>query len=270
MPVQRNDKRTRTLGDGAHFFRSLMATPRLTGAVAPSGRPLARAIAKAVGQVRCGLVVELGPGTGPVTRALLERGLDRRRLVLVEYDPRFCRMLESRFEPATVIQGDAYDLRRTLAPLVDQRIAAVVSSLPLLNQPPHRREKLIADAFDLMGPEGVFVQFTYGLLSPIPRDACVGRYAAHGGAPIWRNLPPARVWTYRFDAKAGRADSPILNLSRKAERFKRDFADKRAWAAEALERRRQVLRDRLTGRAASAIDELKSRTRARHGREDDQ
>ena len=114
-------------------------------------------------------------------------------------------MLESRFAPATVIQGDAYDLRRTLAPIADRRIAAVVSSLPLLNQPPRRREKLIADAFDLMGPEGVFVQFTYGLLSPIPREACVGRYAAHGGAPVWRNLPPARVWTYRFDARASPA-----------------------------------------------------------------
>src|SRR5208282_6110901 len=117
----------------------------------------------------------------------------------------------------------------------------------------------------LMGPEGVFVQFTYGLLSPIPRDA---RYAAHGGAPIWRNLPPARVWTYRFDAKAGRADSPIVNLSRKAERVKRDFADKRAWAAEALARRRQLLRVRLAG-AASAVDELKSRSRGRPGREND-
>ena len=128
MPVQRNDKRMPEFGDGAHFFRSLMATPRLTGAIAPSGRPLARAMAKAVGHVRHGLVVELGPGTGPVTRSLLEHGLDQRRLVLVEYDPRFCRILESRFEPATIVQGDAYDLRRTLAPLADKRIAAVVSS----------------------------------------------------------------------------------------------------------------------------------------------
>ena len=270
MQVQtRKDKRTPRLGDAAHFFRSLVAAPRLTGAFAPSGRELARAMARAVGHIRDGLVVELGPGTGPVTRALLERGLDRRRLVLVEYDPRFCRMLESRFEPATVIQGDAYDLRGTLAPFADERIAAVVSSLPLLNQPPRRREKLIADAFDLMGPEGVFVQFTYGLLSPIPREACVGRYAAHGGAPIWRNLPPARVWTYQFDAKAGRADSPIVNLGRKAQRFKRELADKRARVAEALERRQQILRRRLAGRVASAVDAFKGRAPANFGREDD-
>jgi phosphatidylethanolamine/phosphatidyl-N-methylethanolamine N-methyltransferase len=267
MRVQtRKDAVPPALGDGAHFFRSLISAPRLTGAVAPSGRPLARAMARAAGDLRRGLVVELGPGTGPVTRALLERGLDRSRLVLVEYDPRFCRMLERRFEPATVIEGDAYDLKRTLAPLADKPIAAVVSSLPLLNQPPALRERLIADAFDLMGPGGVFVQFTYGLLSPIPREVCLGRYAAKGGGPIWRNLPPARVWIYRFDAHAGRSDSPLAKL----DRFKRDFVDQRARAAEALEGRRQVLRDRLARHAARAINGLKSRSRWSFGREDDQ
>ena len=266
----RNRKRTLRLGDGAHFFRSLMAAPRLTGAVAPSGRPLARAMARAAGRLSEGLVVELGPGTGPVTRALLERGLDRRRLVLVEYDPRFCRMLEARFRPATIVEGDAYDLPRTLGALASERIAAVVSSLPLLNQPPHRREKLIGGAFDLMGPGGVFVQFTYGLLSPIPREACIGRYSAHCGAPVWRNLPPARVWTYRLDARAGRFESPLTRLNRKAERLKRNLADKQAQAAKALERRGRILRDRVARRAASALNELKSRRGpVRRGDEDE-
>jgi phosphatidylethanolamine/phosphatidyl-N-methylethanolamine N-methyltransferase len=201
-------KRRPNLGDGAHFLRSLLATPRLTGAVAPSGHVLARAMAAAVDAASLGLVVELGPGTGPVTRALIERGLDPRRLVLVEYDPRFCRILESRFEGVLIIEGDAYDLPHTLAEFGGVAIAAVVSSLPLLIQRPHRREKLIADAFALMGPEGVFVQFTYGPLSPIPQETCAGRYSAHRGPAIWRNLPPARVWTYRLDghepARTGR------------------------------------------------------------------
>ncbi len=188
------------LRDEAHFFRSLVATPRATGAVAPSGRALARAMAAAAGETADGLVVELGPGTGPVTRALLERGVKRDRLILVEYDPRFCRMLSERFGPEGIIRGDAYDLPRTLRDFAGRPIAAVVSSLPLLNQPPHRREKLIAEAFALMGPDGRFVQFTYGFLSPIPRDACARRYSAHGSAPIWLNLPPARVWTYRLEA----------------------------------------------------------------------
>lgn len=262
--VMRTGGRSRVRGDGAHFFRSLIAAPRLTGAVAPSGKALARAMARAVGPVRSGdLVVELGPGTGPVTRALVERGLDPRSLVLVEYDPGFCRMLRSRFDRAAVIEGDAYDLKSVLAPLADRKIAAVVSSLPLLNQPPGRREQLIADAFDLMGSEGVLVQFTYGLHSPIPREACVGRYLARGGAPVWRNLPPARVWTYQFDPDAARSRATGPGL------LGPGLADKRARAAEALERRRQILHEGLSRRAASAILALRGRAHRSKDREEE-
>jgi phosphatidylethanolamine/phosphatidyl-N-methylethanolamine N-methyltransferase len=193
------------LGDNARFLKSLIATPRFTGAVAPSGRALARAMAAAAGSPPQGLVVELGPGTGPVTQALIEAGMVSERLVLIEYDPSFCRMLERRFEGVRVIQGDAYDIPQTLAPFAGQPIAAVVSSLPLLNQPPPRREKLIADAFALMRPSGVFVQFTYGLQSPIPREFCANRYSAFRSRPILLNLPPAFVWTYRLDTKSGEA-----------------------------------------------------------------
>ena len=135
-------------------------------------------MAAAIGSPSKGLVVELGPGTGPVTQSLIETGVAPERLVLVEYDPGFCRMLERRFDGVRLIQGDAYDLPRTLASFAGQPIAAVVSSLPLLNQPPPRRTKLIADAFALMGLGGVFVQFTYGLQSPIPREVCANRYSA--------------------------------------------------------------------------------------------
>src|SRR5271163_576435 len=127
------------LADSARFLKSLVAAPRLTGAVAPSGRALARAMAAAAGPPPRGLIVELGPGTGPVTRSLIETGVARERLALIEYDPGFCRLLRERFAPAMIIQGDAYDLPRTLAELAGQPIGAVVSSLPLLNQPPDRR-----------------------------------------------------------------------------------------------------------------------------------
>jgi phosphatidylethanolamine/phosphatidyl-N-methylethanolamine N-methyltransferase len=187
--------RTRqAIADQAHFLKTLIDRPRLTGSVAPSGRYLARAMAHSIDPSRDGLVVELGPGTGPVTQALVERGIVRQRLVLIEYDHGFCRLLAQRFPGARVVQGDAYDLPKTLAALAGQPIAAVVSSLPLLNEPPARRLKLIEDAFALMGPQGLMVQFTYGVGSPIPREACAQRYSAHCTAPIWRNLPPARVF----------------------------------------------------------------------------
>jgi phosphatidylethanolamine/phosphatidyl-N-methylethanolamine N-methyltransferase len=192
----------RGLGDSVRFFKSLVATPRLTGAVAPSGRALARAMAAATGSPSHGLIVELGPGTGPVTRSLIEAGMPPERLVLIEYDPNFCRLLKQRFGAVRVIEGDAYDLPHTLAPFAGQSIAAVVSSLPLLNQPPPRRTKLIADAFTLMGSRGNFVQFTYGLASPIPREVCANHYSAVRSRPILFNLPPAFVWTYRLDRRS--------------------------------------------------------------------
>jgi phosphatidylethanolamine/phosphatidyl-N-methylethanolamine N-methyltransferase len=188
---------TRALSDELRFLKTLFVNPKLTGAVSPSGRSLARAMARAVGAAGDELVVELGPGTGPVTRALIEHGVHEKQLVLVEYEAEFCRLLRQRFPGLTVLQGDAFDLRRTLASLSDRPIRAIVSSLPLLNQPPARRAALIEDAFALMTRGGVFVQFSYGVASPIPRPAGRDGFSAHGSAPIWANLPPARVWTYR-------------------------------------------------------------------------
>jgi len=222
LPSDQSGRRSgRLFGDETHFLRTLFGNPRLTGAVAPSGRFLARAMARAVDPRGEGLVVELGPGTGPVTRALIEHGVARERLVLVEYDGGFCRLLAQRFAPVQIVQGDAYDLPRTLAEFQGRPIAAVVSSLPLLNQPPALRAKLIEDAFALMGPDGVFVQFTYGLTSPIPRETCARKFSAHRSAPIWRNLPPARVWTYRADPTAAFAEPVLARIRRGADRLMR-------------------------------------------------
>lgn len=185
------------LQDEARFLRSLLDNPAAAGAIAPSGPALARAMAAAVDAHRPGPVVELGPGTGPVTEALIERGIDEARLVLVEFDPDFVTLLKARFPRAKVIRGDAYALSMTLAGVLDQPAAAVVSSLPLLNRPEAERVRLLADALALVHPGAPFVQFTYGLLSPIPREA--GGFTADLSAPIWRNIPPARVWTYRAD-----------------------------------------------------------------------
>ena len=196
---QGNARRAPNFGDAGRFLRSLAAAPRLTGAVAPSSRALARAMAAGVDPATTGLVVELGPGTGPVTKALIERGIDRRRLVLVEFNPIFCRLLESCFAPARIVEGDAYDLPRTLHAFAAESVSAIVSSLPLLVQPPPRRQRLLDDAFALMGSQGAFVQFTYGPVSPIPLRPLVGLYTARRSPPIWLNLPPARVWTYQLD-----------------------------------------------------------------------
>ena len=188
------------LADSARFLRLWLQNPRLIGAVSPSGPALAKAMASYVETARGGVVVELGPGTGPVTKALLEQGVPPERLLLVEYDDKFCKLLSERYPGVQIVQGDAYGLKATLAGRVDGNVAAVVSSLPLLNRPEVDRVALLQQAFELMGPEGLFIQFTYGLaVSPMPLRApqLKGAFVGKGSPPSLLNIPPARVWRYR-------------------------------------------------------------------------
>jgi phosphatidylethanolamine/phosphatidyl-N-methylethanolamine N-methyltransferase len=188
-------KRGIRLDDEVRFIRSWIERPLSIGAVTPSGKVLARAMARYVDPNSSGPVVELGPGTGPVTEALVKAGVSPSRLVLVEFDPSFCRILQSRYPEATLVQGDAYSLRRLLETLLIQPAAAVVSGLPLVTKPIRERWRLIRDAFDLMVPGAPFVQFTYSMASPLPKR--LGGFSAEASERIWMNLPPARVWVYR-------------------------------------------------------------------------
>src|SRR5262249_26661590 len=149
------------IDDEFRFFRTWMENPLSVGAVTPSGKALARTMASYVDPESDGPVVELGPGTGPVTEALVARGVDPARLVLVEFDPTFCRLLRRRYPEAAVVQGDASGLRVLLPALLRQPAAAVVSGLPLFTKPLKMRLRLLQDAFGLMAPGAPFVQFTY-------------------------------------------------------------------------------------------------------------
>lgn len=183
------------LGDEARFLKSWIDSPGKTGAVTPSGPILARKMASYVDIAVDGPVIEIGPGTGPVTEALIEHGVPEERLVLVEFSSEFCALLRRRFPKATVIEGDAYALRKTLLGILREPAAAIVSSLPLFNQPPHRRSAFANEAFALMRPGGPLIQFTYAMASPLPRK--LPGMSAKVSDWILRNIPPARVWVYR-------------------------------------------------------------------------
>lgn len=167
------------------------------GAVMPSGRVLARTMAQYVDIDSAGPVVELGPGTGAITSALVERGVDQKRLVLVEYNPSFCALLRDRYPHARVVQGDAYTLRDSLRNVLSAPASAVVSGLPLVTKPMLTRLKLIRDAFLALAPGAPFVQFTYSVAPPIPKS--LPGVSTEASERIWMNLPPARVWVYRKD-----------------------------------------------------------------------
>jgi phosphatidylethanolamine/phosphatidyl-N-methylethanolamine N-methyltransferase len=181
--------------DEARFLRNWLKNPLRMGAVTPSGPVLARKMASYVDPNGTGPVIELGPGTGPMTAALVARGVDPARLVLVEYSVEFCRLLRERFPGATIVHGDAYALSRTLAGKLSQPADALVSGLPLVTRPEPVRLKLLNEAFGLMKPGAPFIQFTYAVVPPIPLKA--GGFSAEPSERVWRNIPPARVWVYR-------------------------------------------------------------------------
>ncbi len=183
------------LEDEARFLRSWFERPLVTGAVTPSSRYLADAMASYVHPRRSGPIVELGPGTGPVTDALIRRGIEQERLVLVEFNPDFCRLLKRRFPRATIVQGDAYEAGTVLSDVLREPCAGFLSSLPLLTKPLEHRLELLAAAHDMLHPDAPFVQFTYGMKPPIPLRADL--YTATPSERVWLNFPPARVWVYR-------------------------------------------------------------------------
>jgi phosphatidylethanolamine/phosphatidyl-N-methylethanolamine N-methyltransferase len=198
MPLQssaRALKKPLRLDDEVRFLRSWIEKPLHMGAVMPSGRMLARTMAQYVDVNSESPVVELGPGTGAITNALIEHGVDQKRLVLVEYNPGFCALLRDRYPQAKVVQGDAYTLRDSLWDVLSAPASAVVSGLPLVTKPMLTRLKLIRDAFVALAPGAPFVQFTYSVAPPIPKS--LPGVSTEASERIWMNLPPARVWVYR-------------------------------------------------------------------------
>lgn len=141
-----------------------------------------------------GNVLELGPGSGVFTAALLKRGLPPHRLTVIEYDETFATALRRQFPAVCVLQGDAFDFKALIG---DMRFSSVVSGLPLLNYPKEKGSALIANA---LARGASFVQFSYGWNAPVPAPKHATVTLA---ARIWRNLPPAAVWVYSSLAPAG-------------------------------------------------------------------
>jgi phosphatidylethanolamine/phosphatidyl-N-methylethanolamine N-methyltransferase len=181
--------------DGWRFLKGALANPARIGAVVPSGVQLARAMAAQVPLQSALPVLELGPGTGSITRALVERLADPARLVLVEFDAGFHSRLAARFPGTRILRGDAFELRDALVDGAPTRYCAIVSGLPLLNFPAAKRQKLLADCFALLEEGGVFVQFSYGRKPPVPPVS--GFWQVSSGDWLAMNMPPARVHVYR-------------------------------------------------------------------------
>lgn len=184
----------------ALFLGRWLKAPHRIGALAPSSRYLARAMARQVDIRQARLVVELGGGTGSITRALLATGLAPERLIVVERDERLHHLLAEHFPGLRVLRGDAAELVALLRPLGITSVSSIVSGLPLLSMPKRLRHRIVDQSFALLGERGALVQFTYGIASPLPERefAVSGRVTAR----VWRNFPPAFVWRFQRPAAA--------------------------------------------------------------------
>jgi phosphatidylethanolamine/phosphatidyl-N-methylethanolamine N-methyltransferase len=176
----------------ALFFRGWFEDPLAMGAVAPSGRRLSRLMAR---DIRPGTrVVELGPGTGNVTRAILERGVLVEDLALVERGTSFLQTLEATFPTATIVRGDATRRHVRLEPFIGSS-DYVISGLPLVLFSNSDKRDLMERSFELLRPAGVMYQFTYSGRCPIGRQTLdeLGLVAARVGIAVF-NVPPAFVY----------------------------------------------------------------------------
>ena len=177
------------------FFKGWIDQPKAVGSIIPTSSVTARRMAS-VADPHSGLpVLELGPGTGVVTRALLERGVKPELLWPVEYSSDFVDHLRNAFPDVNVIHGDAFDLDKTLGDQAGVQFDSIISGVPLLNFPTPQRIRYIESLLDRIPAGRPIVQITYGPLSPVP--AGKGNYTVEHFDFIFRIIPPSQLWVYR-------------------------------------------------------------------------
>lgn len=204
----RRFRKSRRIRDNLLFLSSFAMAPMKVGSVAPSSRGLGRAMAAELPR-EYEVCVELGGGTGSLTRAILAAGVPSHKLVVIERDARLASHLRKRFPKVKIIRGDAQNLRVLLAREGIDHADAIISGLPLRNLPGAVRRNIATEVFGALAMGGIYVQFTYWGEPPVPEEVAV-RYGVGNRMTrrVWRNMPPANVW--RYERRPPTVDSIIF------------------------------------------------------------
>jgi phosphatidylethanolamine/phosphatidyl-N-methylethanolamine N-methyltransferase len=179
--------------DASVFLRLWPQKPLRLAAANPSGARLADAVARCIDFARPGAVLELGAGTGSLTQGPVRAGCSLERIIALEREPSLVAVLRREFPTMTIIADDATQIGEHLVGRVEH-LAGVVSSLPIKWFSVDAQHAVIRPCFDLLGPDGYFVQLTNAFSSPLTVDrlGIVGREIGR----VWLNLLPAQIWAY--------------------------------------------------------------------------
>ena len=195
MAMRLKERLGKRFDEEIRFFKGMMQGPKTVGSIAPTSSITARKMASVVNPDSGLPVLELGPGTGAITKAILGRGVKPENLVAIEYSTDFYNHLLRLYPGVHFINGDAFNLDHTLGVLRGQVFDSIVSGIPLLNFPMRDRVSLLESLLDRLPIGRPVVQISYGAVSPI--IARPDRYHIQHFDFIVRNIPPAQLWVYR-------------------------------------------------------------------------
>ena len=181
--------------DELKFFKGWIDRPKAVGSIIPTSSVTARRMASII-DIHSGLpVLEVGPGTGVITKAILRHGVRPADLYAVEYSHNFVKHLRRNYPGVNVVEGDGFDLETTLGDKRDILFDSVISGVPLLNFPVARRVAYLTSLLDRIPHGRPVVQLTYGPKSPVPPG--LGDYTVEHFHFVIRNIPPTQLWIYR-------------------------------------------------------------------------
>lgn len=174
------------------FYKALLKNPRSIGAVIPSSVHLAHAVANFVLPNKDKLVIELGAGTGVITQALLNQGIDPDRIIAIESSEDLVKKLKSRFPRIKILHGDAAHLSQLLEKQ-NLKVGTVICGLPFLILPQEKVTDILQQIDKVLGPGGRYIKYTYGTKDIWAEKLHYKKYAIKR---IWLNIPPARICVY--------------------------------------------------------------------------
>lgn len=181
------------MADDLRFIKGWIKEPKTVGSIKPTGRAAAKLMVQQLPEGDLP-ILELGPGTGVITAMMLEMGIDPKRITSIEFDAEFCVHLRKEFPEVNFIEGDAFNLDKTLKDIKGQKFGAILSGIPLLNFAKDERQKMVAGALEWVEDGGPFVQLCYGPKAPVPKKENV--FSARPTKWVLANIPPARFWIY--------------------------------------------------------------------------